>query len=293
MAIELIAKIAPKNDGFTGMVDADQVLGGNGSGTLPDACVAASNVSQHPPKVHKDSHDPEDGSDALDCAAAAEIAGVQAAGEGSAHTLARSDHDHQIQHGIADNHLVTVDDADAADDDYAKFTTDGLEGRSYAEVLSDLSNQATSNFRFPTTIKLEFRDADIFIHSDADGNLKIEADNQVTIGVAGYIDLGDSTLRVARPQTDEKIDLGDATHRFHKGYFTDVVSLAGACKLKVTTMSMAGTDPTDAELDSNIGQPSAMGNSYTQFVKKSGTDDHWQVLSDGTNWHRTAKWTKL
>jgi hypothetical protein len=39
MAIDLIAKIAPKNDAFLGMVDAAQVLGGGGSGVLPDACV--------------------------------------------------------------------------------------------------------------------------------------------------------------------------------------------------------------------------------------------------------------
>ena len=40
--------------------------------------------------------------------------------------------------GIADNNIVKVDDADAADDDYAKFTANGLEGRSYAEVKADL-----------------------------------------------------------------------------------------------------------------------------------------------------------
>ena len=45
MAIELIDKIAPKNDGFVGMLDADQVIGGGASGTLPDAAVAASNVT--------------------------------------------------------------------------------------------------------------------------------------------------------------------------------------------------------------------------------------------------------
>ena len=42
MAIELIAKIAPKNDGFVGMVDADQVLGGGGAGTLPIATTPSS-----------------------------------------------------------------------------------------------------------------------------------------------------------------------------------------------------------------------------------------------------------
>jgi len=54
MAIELISKIAPKNDGFTGMVDADQVLGGGAAGTLPNACVAAANVTQHEAQIDHD-----------------------------------------------------------------------------------------------------------------------------------------------------------------------------------------------------------------------------------------------
>lgn len=37
--IELIAKIAPANDGFVGMVDADQVIGGGAAGTLPIECI--------------------------------------------------------------------------------------------------------------------------------------------------------------------------------------------------------------------------------------------------------------
>ena len=41
--------------------------------------------------------------------------------------------------GIADDNLVEIDDADAADNDYAKFTANGLEGRDYNEVRSDLS----------------------------------------------------------------------------------------------------------------------------------------------------------
>lgn len=48
--------------------------------------------------------------------------------------------------GIAHTNPVVIDDADAADDDYAKFTASGLEGRSYDEVLSDLSGEATSAF---------------------------------------------------------------------------------------------------------------------------------------------------
>ncbi len=41
--------------------------------------------------------------------------------------------------GIADTNLVKINDTDAADNDYVKFTATGLEGRSYAEVKSDLA----------------------------------------------------------------------------------------------------------------------------------------------------------
>jgi len=47
--------------------------------------------------------------------------------------------------GIADDDIVQVDGA-PADDEYAKFTANGLEGRSYAEVLADLSGQALAAF---------------------------------------------------------------------------------------------------------------------------------------------------
>jgi len=102
-------------------------------GVADGADVTGSNA----PQAHKDSHDPEDGSDAVDTAAAAEIAGVQAAAVGTSHSLARADHAHQIQHGITDNHLVTVDGS-IVSGDFAKFTADGLEGRSVAEMQSDL-----------------------------------------------------------------------------------------------------------------------------------------------------------
>ena len=111
---------------------------------LSDLNVAdgANVTANNPPQAHKDSHDPNDGSDKLDCAVAPEIVGVQAAGEGSAHSFARSDHIHQIQHGIADNHIVTIDHVAVADNDYARFTANGLEGRNSAEVLGDLNGAA-------------------------------------------------------------------------------------------------------------------------------------------------------
>ncbi|MHA1303624.1 MAG: hypothetical protein ACTSPI_07985 [Candidatus Heimdallarchaeaceae archaeon] len=48
MAIELIAKIAPKAGGFTGMVDADQVIGtSSGGGYVPDDAISSSSITQH------------------------------------------------------------------------------------------------------------------------------------------------------------------------------------------------------------------------------------------------------
>lgn len=40
--------------------------------------------------------------------------------------------------GIANNNAVEIDAADVADNDFARFTANGLEGRSAAEVLSDI-----------------------------------------------------------------------------------------------------------------------------------------------------------
>jgi hypothetical protein len=89
------------------------------------------------PQAHKDSHDPNDGGDPLDCAAAGEITGVVAASEGTAHSFARSDHVHQIQHAITDNHIVTVDGS-PNDDEIARFTANGIEGLTYAETMTAL-----------------------------------------------------------------------------------------------------------------------------------------------------------
>lgn len=74
-------------------------------------------------------------------ASPSELASVQAAGEGSSTSFTRADHAHQIQHSIADNHLVTIDGTtnQPVNTDYAKFTASGLEGKDKAGMLSDLN----------------------------------------------------------------------------------------------------------------------------------------------------------
>ncbi len=92
------------------------------------------------PDAHKDSHDPEDGSDPLDTAGPAALLEVQGQATGVSHSLARADHAHAIVHDITDNSLPTIDGTTNApvDNDFAKFTASGLEGRSYAETLTDI-----------------------------------------------------------------------------------------------------------------------------------------------------------
>lgn len=90
------------------------------------------------PIAHKDLHDPEGGSDALDTALPEEISVVVAKSIGTAHSFARSDHGHQISHGIIDNHIVTIDSESITNGEYAKFTAFGLESKTFAEVRADL-----------------------------------------------------------------------------------------------------------------------------------------------------------
>jgi hypothetical protein len=64
-----------------------------------------------------------------------------AAAVGTAAVAARRDHKHAITavgHSIADNAVVTVDDAAAADNDFAIFTANGIEGLPTATVLTNL-----------------------------------------------------------------------------------------------------------------------------------------------------------
>ena len=59
--------------------------------------------------------------------------------------------------GIADTNAVKIDSASVADDEYARFTANGLESRSTSEVLSDIGGQAALTFGKSDTnaLKLE------------------------------------------------------------------------------------------------------------------------------------------
>ena len=66
-----------------------------------------------------------------------------------------------------------------------------------------------------TTKRAYFRSANNYLYSNAVDELTLYAPTLTTIGAAGDTKLGDSTLRVVHPQTNERIDLGKSSHQFN------------------------------------------------------------------------------
>lgn len=67
-----------------------------------------------------------------------------------------------------------------------------------------------------------------------DGEKQLNASSSlITIGQVGNITLGDSTVRVMRPQVDTKINLGSPTYRFNDGYFAGDVVIEGTLTANV------------------------------------------------------------
>jgi hypothetical protein len=86
--------------------------------------------------------------------------------------------------GIADDNILQVDQASTADDnDYAKFTANGIEGRSYAEVISDLGLKTVAT----DTIWAAAGDLAVGTGNDTAGVLAKGTDGKVLTMVAGAV----------------------------------------------------------------------------------------------------------
>lgn len=203
------------------------------------------------PSAHKDSHDPQDGSDKLDTAAAAEISGVVAAGVGSSHSFSRADHVHAIVHGIADNHIVTMDDADAASTDYAKFTANGLQGRSVAEVLSDISVEANAVALATVKADADISDAISKKHAQntdtgttgTEFKLYSGSANAIMLKVDGgdlsFKNYDDSVFKSIR--ADDLISCGNDLRLVEGVYYHHIVSPSLSVSITQTLPGVAGT----------------------------------------------------
>lgn len=190
--------------------------------------------------AHKDNHDPNDGSDPLDTANAAEISVVVAAGTGTSHSLARADHVHAIVHAITDNHILTVDDAAAADNDFCIFTASGIEGvTSSAALTLLLANTLAEN----DSIKM-----DVALSADGTWNGITRA------GTAGAtLAFGDLVYFSA---ADSRWELADASAEATTKNLLGIVILAAANDGDATNILLIGTVRADTAFPSfTVGAP--------------------------------------
>jgi len=99
--------------------------------------------------------------------------------------------------GIANTNAVKVDDADAADNDYAKFTASGVEGRSYSEVKTDLSLGTAADRAAEDTLTDGSNLPDgaaIKTYGDANWSGGISHDGNTANGVLTYKDADEATV---------------------------------------------------------------------------------------------------
>ncbi|KKL25322.1 hypothetical protein LCGC14_2406490, partial [marine sediment metagenome] len=91
--------------------------------------------------------------------------------------------------GISDNNIVQIDHASATDDDYAKFTDAGLEGRSFQELVNDISGVIKAT-------DVEVSELSTATYDDVQDYENFFGDRTILTGGA-ISDNGDGTLTVA------------------------------------------------------------------------------------------------
>jgi len=119
--------------------------------------------------------------------------------------------------GIADNNIVQVDHdsgvgAGVGDDDYAKFTAAGLEGRSYTELRSDINVEDGADVTDATNVEA----AGAIMDSDFDGNgwmartgAGVYEDRTLSAGIGLDINNVGTTYTVGLDATAPEVTLGD------------------------------------------------------------------------------------
>ncbi len=154
--------------------------------------------------------------------------------------------------GIADNSIVQIDHASVADNDYAKFTANGLEGRSYSEVKQDLAIEGTEILSTGETGGTKF------LREDGDGSCSWQtvsaggdvskvgtpADNQIGVWTGNGTIEGTAGLTYDGANLQLTGDIGSTGTKITKGWFTDIESTnmptVGGTSLSSTFAAIAG-----------------------------------------------------
>ena len=107
------------------------------------------------------------------------------------------------------------------------------------------------------------------------------ATDPLILGKVGTTELGDGTLRLFRPQTDLKIDLGDATHRFNDTHIGGDVLLTGG-GLEFGEIWVEGNATADTIATATNTQVLRFANNgESNGTTPDHTNDHITVATDG------------
>ena len=154
--------------------------------------------------------------------------------------------------GIANTNAVKVDAADVADDEYARFTANGLESRATSEVLSDIGAQASLTFGIANTNAVKIDAADVaddeYARFTANG-LESRTAAEVAAAIEGSIDAVGTLAAGAISSGFGNIDIGastfDTTGAVSTGNLSPAgdVAVADAKYIKVGGSRMATAEP--------------------------------------------------
>ena len=150
--------------------------------------------------------------------------------------------------GISDTNAVKIDSAAVADDEYARFTANGLESRSTGEVLSDIGAVGSGSVTTITSLL----NTSLVIGRDSDNDIDFGTDDEIIFRAAGadQIKIADGGII---PIADNDIDLGSASYQFKDAYFhgsleADAITVDGTALNTV----IAGVTVTNATNSSHV-----------------------------------------
>lgn len=145
-----------------------------------------------------------------------------------------------------------------------------------------------SNWLIDSDYNIQFGNIYSFIKYDPTlEGLLIQDDNVVTIGKAGTIELGDSILRIMRPQTDGKIDLGQSDQAFGSIYFNGAFTPSNVTELTIVSdvITITGTYHTvDTENDASSDDVDTISGGVTNqlLILRPADGGRTVVLKNGT-----------